>query len=206
MLTRYAPSLVLLAWAILALIIGERSLALTICGLVSTAAAFYFSVRAGHTAPAIVDAGHRRRQTDRGWRILVRENAYRDVWLIAITVLCLVAIDRTDSKVERQREGRATANAIVCGAVSAVIDAGQATITGSSAGGGSEEFLRNLEKLGYPPENVRKAQAEKAARAYARSIAERVEKQAGAEGEGIVRPDGSIDCKKLARVTAATPE
>jgi hypothetical protein len=35
---------------------------------------------------------HRRRASDRGWRALVRENAYRDVWLLTISVVLTLAV------------------------------------------------------------------------------------------------------------------
>jgi hypothetical protein len=39
-----------------------------------------------------------RRATDHGWRRIVRENAYRDIWLLVITiVLLLIAIKAFDS-------------------------------------------------------------------------------------------------------------
>lgn len=34
----------------------------------------------------------RRRASDRGWRVLVRENVYRDVWLLAISVVLALAL------------------------------------------------------------------------------------------------------------------
>jgi hypothetical protein len=34
----------------------------------------------------------RRRAADRGWKVLLRENAYRDVWLLAITIVLLFAV------------------------------------------------------------------------------------------------------------------
>ena len=34
----------------------------------------------------------RRRRTDRGWHVIIRENAYRDVWLLVVSVLVAVAV------------------------------------------------------------------------------------------------------------------
>jgi hypothetical protein len=140
------------------------------------------------------------RRTDRGLRALVRENAYRDVWLIIITGLVLWSqIGQHDLALE-QREGRKQAVDVTCAAVTAVIDAGRSTITGGTQPG-SAEFVANLERLGYPPKPVREAQAEKAADAYARFISGKVESLTGARG--VVNPDGSLNCEKfreLARV------
>lgn len=41
-----------------------------------------------------------RRRTDRGWRMLVRENAYRDVWLLIITFFVLVAVIKVGGKAD----------------------------------------------------------------------------------------------------------
>lgn len=35
---------------------------------------------------------HRRRASDKGWRVLVRENWYRDVWLLLVTAIVLWAL------------------------------------------------------------------------------------------------------------------
>jgi hypothetical protein len=63
--------------------------------------------------------------------------------------------------------------------------------------------VRNLERLGYPPAEVRKRNARRAADEYARAIARGVERQSGVRG--VVRPDGSIDCRRLARLARTVP-
>lgn len=150
---------------------------------------------------------HGRRATDKGWRVLVRENWYRDVWLFIITAASAWAVLTTLSIVadvqQGQRdvqEGRRFAVSVNCAATSAVIEAGRATITGGAAGVGGE-FERNLERLGYPPRKVRKRQAKQAGRAYAAAIARQVEKAAGVKG--VVHRDGTLDCPRLTRLARA---
>lgn len=133
----------------------------------------------------------------RGWRRLLRENWYRDVWLLLVSLVLLLMVHGVQSRVERQREGRAIAINVMCGGISSVIEAGRATITGSSTL--SPEFERNLERLGYPPERQRKAAARAAAKGYAASIAAAVQQESGVRG--LVRKDGSLNCERLRQVT-----
>lgn len=53
-------------------------------------------------------ADNRRRSSDRGWRRLVRENWYRDVWLLAITIVALagtiVAVNGANEARDATRE------------------------------------------------------------------------------------------------------
>lgn len=152
-----------------------------------------------------------RRAGDRPWkarlRIFVRENAYRDVWLLIITaavffsILSLsAAVDDLEDTNQRVREGRSFTVNVTCASISAVIDAGRATITGQN-GTVSGEFARNLERLGYPPKNVRKRQQRIAARKYAEFIARRVEEATGAKG--VVRRNGTLNCGRLLKLGRA---
>lgn len=136
----------------------------------------------------------RRKQDRWGWRIVVRENWYRDLWLIIITGVVLIALSRSQDAVNRQAEGRRVAGAVTCSAISAVIDAGRATI---QSGGKIDprEFERNLEKLGLPPRDVRMERSRTAAESYARLIAQRVVEES--KVPGLVREDGTLDCRKL---------
>lgn len=136
--------------------------------------------------------------------IRLRENFYRDIWLLVLTVvLVIMAVGASNdagkalTKTQRQQEGRAVAVNVVCGSTSAIIEAGRATITGG--GGVSPQLARNLERLGFPPKRVRDVAAKRAARLYAKSIADAVERESGVRG--LVRPDGSLDCFRLRRVT-----
>lgn len=138
-----------------------------------------------------------RRRGDR--RLIPSENWYRDVWLLVISVFVFVALHNASNAINQQREGRRVAVAAICGATSAVIEAGRATITGGAAGVNGE-FERNLRKLGYPPRKVRRKQAMAAAEGYARTIAEGVRTAAGVKAHGLVRADGTLDCHRLQRV------
>jgi hypothetical protein len=126
---------------------------------------------------------------------LIRENWYRDVGLIVVCTLLFFGWRGQANLLDEQRDGRRQAVDITCAAVTAVIDAGRATITGGDAQLGSPEFIANLERLGYPPKAVREKQAEQAAEAYASFISQRVEKLTGAQG--VVNADGSLNCRKF---------
>lgn len=137
----------------------------------------------------------------------------RGMWLATCVVIGLLfagftvlwtsaAVSSHDAKTAaaRQAEGRRVAVDVTCAAMSAVIEAGRTTITGSGRVT-SEEFERNLRLLGYPPKSERRAAARRAADAYARSIAMNVQRQARVKG--VVRPDGTLNCARL-QVAAKT--
>lgn len=134
-----------------------------------------------------------RRASDR-WRMVIRENWYRDVWLILTTVVVVVALIRAQDAIDAQNAGRRAAGAVTCSAISAVIDAGRATI---DSGGRIDprKFERNLERLGLPPRDVRARKARTAAESYARLIAQRVTTESGVPG--LVRRDGTLNCERL---------
>lgn len=100
-----------------------------------------------------------------------------------------------NGELERQREGRRIAVNVTCGAISAVIDAGRATITGGAAGL-PPELASFLEAHGYPPAAERRRQALEAASTYARSIAKAVERASGRDD--LVQPNGRLRCERLA--------
>lgn len=135
------------------------------------------------------------------WRILFgRENWYRDFWNVITTVVVAVALINADNAIDQQKAGRKAAVQVTCGALSAVIEAGRATITGSGEIQ-PPEFAKALERLGYPPKKVRRAAAEEAADQYRRLIASTIEKQAHVKD--IVREDGTLDCSKLRALARA---
>ena len=99
----YAPSIALFLWAI-AWAIGIRGDAVVVLGLVTTGVAVLLHIRAA------VDRLHGKvtfsPQAKRVRRVL-RENWYRDVWLLAITALVVLALlsdqDVQDTLVHNQR-------------------------------------------------------------------------------------------------------
>jgi hypothetical protein len=136
----------------------------------------------------------------------------RAFWQIVITGISLVAIlaavgaagnaddaarDATRAQADQQ-EGRRIGQAATCAAVSAVIDSGRATIASGSAIS-PPQFERALEGLGLPPQRIRERQAAVAARLYAQGIASAVEE--AAHVRGIVGRDGSLNCKRLRRIS-----
>jgi hypothetical protein len=112
-------------------------------------------------------------------------------------VKAAVAAQVTSSQVE----GRRTAVAITCGAVSAVIESGRASILAGVQL--PPKLERRLVSYGYPTKPERVVAARKAANAYSLGIASAVEKESGVQG--IVRRDGSLDCGLLLKAARATP-
>lgn len=139
-------------------------------------------------------------------RLRRRADIVRDFWLILATALMVVAlvksqdaVTRSQNALQAQVEGRRIGQLVTCSSISAVIDAGRATITGSNSIG-PPRLERSLEALGLPPQRVRERQAQLGARLYAQSIAQKVETASGVRG--IVKKDGSLNCALLRRLTA----
>lgn len=136
------------------------------------------------------------------WRLFIRDNAYRDVWLVLTTGIVAVALINSSEAINQQKEGRRAGLDVTCALGSGVIEAGRATISSGAASNKDphmRRFLKELEKLGYPPRRVRERQAKLAAEAYARQIARVVERASGVKG--IVRQNGKLDCEKLRVIT-----
>lgn len=137
------------------------------------------------------------------WRtkkLLRRSNIEnRVLYLIAIgsVVASFFLLGKIDNVSQQQLAGRKISLGVTCSALSAVIDAGRTTI-GNASQLQPSRLRRNLERLGYPSLKVRQAAASKAAEIYAQSITDRVDKATGKQG--IIRSDGTLDCKKLGQV------
>lgn len=125
-----------------------------------------------------------------------RRRAYAGFLLLAVATAA--ALWLSNHALNEQKVGRSRTLSVVCGSISAVAEAGRATIDGGATGVGPSEFERNLRRLGYPPRSTRRRTAKAAARAYTRAIGRAVEQESGVTG--IVRQDGSLDCAKLRRV------
>ena len=114
--------------------------------------------------------------------------------LVAGVVVSSVALRFAQKALSDQREGRAVAVQTTCTVISAVVDAGRATLL---AGGAPQPqpFERNLLRLGFPSLVKRQKAAQIAAATYSRSIANRVAAITGRRD--LVKPDGSLDCDRL---------
>lgn len=149
----------------------------------------------------------------------MRQKADKFVLFCAvISVLCLIAISvvswtvlDTHSQTQDIQEGRRISQPLFCAAMSAVIDAGRSTITGGQPKPGSPltPLERNLRKLGYPPRQARRRMADQAAKAYSSQISEAIQAAIPATLPGatdLVRPDGTLNCRALARATGTKPQ
>lgn len=129
---------------------------------------------------------------------VLRDNWYRDVWLLMVTVLVVLAVTKTYSNVDDIQDGRRIGTNVTCSATSAIIDAGRDTLR-NAATITPTKFERNLVALGLPRKKARTEAANQAAKKYGESIASAVAVQTGRND--IVRPDGSLDCAALQRAT-----
>jgi hypothetical protein len=100
-------------------------------------------------------------------------------------------------------KGRRFALGLSCAVESAVGKAGHDVILAGAAGIGGR-FERNLERLGYPPARVRLEQARSQAAVYVSAITNAVQGEVGGKGAKLIRPDGSLDCQRLIKLSNAT--
>ena len=98
------------------------------------------------------------------------------------------------------QHGRVADGEITCAVLSGVTEQGREVIIGAT-GGKDTPFLRQLERLGYPPLRVRRVRAERAATAYVDGIAAKVVQAVGRKGLSLVKHDGTIDCRAFLRLT-----
>jgi hypothetical protein len=92
-----------------------------------------------------------------------------------------------------QQAGRAIAIQAICGFGNGIAEAGRVTIAGGMIQ--PAQFRRNLERLGLPPERVRRRAAQASAEAYAVRIRQSVVQATGLRG--LVRDDGTLNCAAL---------
>ena len=120
---------------------------------------------------------------------------------IAAIGLQTIVLKQQSQQAREQREGRALGTKTTCAVQGAVIDAAFQTIR-AGAVLKPERLRRNLERLGLPDTQTRRQAADLAAKAYAAIISQAVEDATGRHG--LVRPDGTLDCKRLSAEAKAT--
>lgn len=143
------------------------------------------------------------RRTGGGRRRGDNRRTYRDVWMLITTALVVIALLGMQQSLDAVRSGRHIAIAANCAVLSAVADAGRATIEHGATVTHHEETA--LLRLGFPPEAVREAAARAEARAYVASISQAVDRQIGHRGDRLIRRDGTVDCRRLEVLTHAEP-
>lgn len=118
------------------------------------------------------------------------------IWSVSVSA---GKVDRAQSQIDVQVQGRRVALEVLCGGISGVEEAGQRILTGT------------LPPPAPPPSStptaVEKKIRDEYAEAYSRVISDRVIAQAGATAKNVLRPNGTIDCDALKRAssTAAQP-
>lgn len=127
----------------------------------------------------------------------------RDGWMLIITIVTLFALYHAHDAVRQVQNGRRVGQGITCAVLSSISETGKQVIEGSSLS--ETPFTRFLERHGYPPPKVREREARKKGRAYVRNISRSVERLVGHRGDGLIRKDGTIDCRRLSVVSAIPP-
>jgi hypothetical protein len=129
---------------------------------------------------------------------------------VAVYATARVASDDTkiaiaDAKIREltvvQKQGRRLALGVTCAAVSAVSEAGRATIANAMPLPPGVEAL--LVAHGFPSFRERKAAARIASVDYVRRISAKVEDQVGRKGDHLVNADGTLNCHRLELVARA---
>jgi hypothetical protein len=137
-----------------------------------------------------------------GW-FTGRENWYRDIWSLLLTIFVAMALANNNATVDKVQEGRRTGTGVSCAISNAIVKAGRGVIL-SSATVRPRKLEVNLMKLGLPRREARAIAARHAADAYAESIAVDVARVAGPSAKGVVRKDGTLDCQALFVATNVT--
>jgi hypothetical protein len=93
-----------------------------------------------------------------------------------------------------QSNGRRVALGVTCGALRGVEDAGRMALTQRLPG--TKRYI--------PPSTARERRIREVfARSYNRVITDRIVKEAGAAGDEVIEPNGSVNCNRLREVAAA---
>jgi hypothetical protein len=126
------------------------------------------------------------------------------VWGLRLQVQSTNLSRQNRDTLKQVQAGRQTSLGVACAVESAVAQSGRAVIAGSAKPPSAAEE-RALEALGFPPYSVRQRQQKKAADAYVAEIAKRIDQQIGSKGDGLVRPGGTLDCKRFEQIAHAAP-
>lgn len=127
----------------------------------------------------------------------------RDFILVIVSGLVAIALINGRHTLRQIQEGRQFSVGVTCAVDTAITQAGYNVIV---LGASAKEtlFMRNLEKLGYPPLVVRKVQSRAAAQLYVTEISKAIEKSIGHKGDGLVLANGQLDCARF-KVLSARP-
>lgn len=141
---------------------------------------------------------------------------FRNLWLLLITVVVLLAIGAQEGALRSQARGRRFVIAVNCATISAVAEAGRDVIA-SPANQPETPFDRALEGIGYPPRPQRVQQAKLLSTLYVQHIVSLVARHLASLGEvkhphalavRLVQSDGTINCgllQSLGRASAGSP-
>lgn len=140
-------------------------------------------------------------------RKLIRENAYRDAWLLAITVFVLLGFKALDDQNTEIQQGRKATTGITCAVSAAVVKGGKLTIVSSAEAPLPHRLEVFLRAHGYPPLAQRKAQAQQAGEAYSQFINAEIIAASGVHAKQVLEPSrlhgkpnpraGELNCKRL---------
>lgn len=204
----YLPAILIALWAVT---LGAFKVSHVVRGLawLTIAAAFSLQINEAirqhrwdrEPCPPTDDPDRRERTTGR--RVSDNERRIpqllRDFWLFVITAIVLLALSNASDAVTGVQQGRQTSLRVTCAVQSAVAQAGRQVIAGSNVPPPAAEE-KALEAFGFPPFKERHKQAQHAADLYVSGISASIDKQIGHKGDGLVNPDGTINCQRLAQL------
>lgn len=173
----------------------------------------------------------KRRHNDRGWRSY--RDIIRDVSTIVVLAIALVAVAQANRAVTQQTEGRRIGQAVTCGALNAVIDAGRSVIRSGATGIDRKQLITALRRYNLPVARAQRAiaaatrnvvstdQFARTVRRYgleplvvrralsdaaAEAYARKVAERVQSENGvvSVVRKDGLLDCQRLRQVTGVS--
>lgn len=147
-------------------------------------------------------------------RRLIRENAYRDLWLLAVSIMVLFGFKALSDKTAEIQEGRKTGTTITCVITSSILRGSHNFIVASSSAPLPGKIEARLVKEGYPRKAEREQEGVRSADSYTTAVANAVVAAAGNEARGLIAETspakgkhgpaaGTLNCARLKTLTKA---
>lgn len=146
---------------------------------------------------------HRRRAQDQTfWGRFRARSGWRDVIALGAVLLAGGAGVNSYDQGKDIQDGRKASAGFTCSVLSAVTEGGRGFIVAQTVQPVPEKAIPVLKKLGYPvpTKKQREQLAQLAGSAYVKAITDKVSDQAGPQAAALIRPDGSIDCKRQQQI------
>lgn len=132
---------------------------------------------------------------------MLPERWYRDIWLLIITIIILLALGSLHEQTLEIQEGRVVGTQISCGLTQATITANKHVIEGSLLSHYTASQEKALKIFGFGDKKARERKSVIAGHAYILSIQQAVMLFAGNKASGVIQSNGKVNCKELKQLS-----